>query len=78
MGFLSRRRRLIPLIARHPKMLNRDDKNEPNGHETPDSAAQYIATLVQELALLARRNGLDTLSYILEMARLEADQVTKE
>jgi hypothetical protein len=59
-------------------MLNRDDKHEPNGHETPDSAAQYIATLVQELAVLARRNGLDTLSYILEMARLEADQVTKE
>jgi hypothetical protein len=59
-------------------MLNRDDKNEPNGHENPDSAAQYIATLVQELAVLARRNGLDTLSYILEMARLEADQATKE
>ncbi len=59
-------------------MPDRDDKSGPNGHETPDSAAQYIATLTQELAQLARRNGLDTLSYILEMARLEADQVAKE
>ncbi len=59
-------------------MPDRDDKNGHNGHETPDSAAQYIATLTQELAQLARRNGLDTLSYILEMARLEADQAAKE
>jgi len=59
-------------------MPDRDDKSGSNGHETPDSAAQYIATLTQELAQLARRNGLDTLSYILEMARLEADQVAKE
>jgi len=59
-------------------MPDRDDSNGSNGHETPDSAAQYIATLTQELALIARRNGLDTLSYILEMARIEADQVTKE
>jgi hypothetical protein len=59
-------------------MPDRDEKNGPNGHETPDSAAHYIATLTEELAQIARRNGLDTLSYILEMARLEADQVAKE
>ncbi len=59
-------------------MADRDDNNGPNGHETPDSAAQYIATLTQELAQLARRNGLDTLSYILEMARIEADQAAKD
>ena len=59
-------------------MPNRDDINGPNGHETPDSAAHYIATLTEELARIARRNGLDTLSYLLEMARLEADQVAKD
>lgn len=59
-------------------MPDRDDENGPNGYETPDSAAQYIATLTHELAQLARRNGLDALSYILEMARLEADQVSKD
>ncbi|HXW41834.1 MAG TPA: hypothetical protein VEK75_11555 [Xanthobacteraceae bacterium] len=36
--------------------------------------AQYIAGLMPELARMARRNGLDTLGYILEMARIEADQ----
>ena len=45
--------------------------------ETPEQAAQYIASLTQELAALARRVGLETLSQILEMARLEADQLTK-
>jgi hypothetical protein len=49
----------------------------PASEETPDQAARYIASLTQELAEIARRNGLDTLSYILEMARLEADQLIK-
>jgi glutamate synthase domain-containing protein 2 len=44
----------------------------PTREETPDQAAQYIASMTQELAELARRNGLETLSRILEMARLEA------
>jgi hypothetical protein len=59
-------------------MPDQDTKDAANGHGTPDSAAQYIASLTQELAQLARRNGLDTLGYILEMARLEADHVAKE
>ncbi len=36
-------------------------------------AVTYIASMTTELALMARRHGLDTLSYILEMARLEAE-----
>ena len=51
----------------------------PASEETPNQAAQYaaqyIASLAQELAEIARRNGLDTLSHLLEMARLEADQL---
>ena len=46
----------------------------PTSEETPDKAAQYIASMTHELAELARRNGLETLSQILEMARLEADR----
>ena len=38
------------------------------------TVADYIASMTGDLALLARRNGLDTLGYILEMARLEAQQ----
>ena len=40
-------------------------------------AAIYIATLAGELAEMARGHGLESLAYILEMARLEADQVVK-
>jgi hypothetical protein len=51
---------------------------EPRDEETPGSAALYIASLANELAQLAKRNGLESLSYILDMARLEADQVFKD
>jgi hypothetical protein len=55
-------------------MQDQDDDHDTEGVETPDSAAKYIASLTDELAKLAKRNGLDTLSYLLEMARLAADQ----
>jgi hypothetical protein len=32
-----------------------------------------VATLTAELATMARRSGLDTLGYLLEMVRLEAE-----
>jgi hypothetical protein len=40
-------------------------------------AAAYIASLSGELASIARRNGLDTLGYLLDMARLEAEQAAR-
>ncbi len=41
------------------------------------SAVLYIASLTNELARLASSHGLDTLAYLLDMARIEADQVSK-
>jgi len=58
-------------------MSDRDELNGGDGEETPDSVAHYIAALTQELARIARRNGLDTLGYLLEMARIEADEIAK-
>jgi hypothetical protein len=58
-------------------MPNKDDSNGPPDGETPESVAHYIAAITGELAKIARRNGLDTLGEILEMARLEADQSAK-
>jgi hypothetical protein len=55
-------------------MPDKDNPDGPESDETPDSAAQYIASLTDELAKLAKRNGLETLSYLLEMARLAANQ----
>ncbi len=50
-----------------------------NGPISPDpyGAAAYIASLAEELARLAKRHDLETLAYILDMARLEADQISK-
>jgi hypothetical protein len=58
-------------------MHDPEDGRGPKGEETPDAAARYIASLVDELSQLAKRNGLEALSYILDMARLEATQVSK-
>jgi hypothetical protein len=42
-----------------------------------EAAAAYIAELAGGLASVARRHGLDALSYILDMARLEAENATR-
>jgi hypothetical protein len=40
-------------------------------------AALYIAALADELARLAKSHDLEALAYILDMARMEADQISK-
>jgi hypothetical protein len=46
-------------------------------NEDRSQAAAYIASLSGELASIARRNGLDTLGYLLDMAKLEAEQAAR-
>lgn len=65
------------LRDRQDDMPDPNDMNGPEDGGSPDDAARYIASLADELAQLARRNGFDALSYILEMARLEAEQAGK-
>lgn len=38
----------------------------------PPDVASYVATISADLAELARRHGLDTLGYLLDMVQLEA------
>ncbi len=47
-----------------------ESKDEPNGQT---AVANYVASLSNDLAGMARRNGLDTLGYLLEMVQLEAE-----
>jgi hypothetical protein len=51
-----------------------EQSDEPNGRT---AVASYVATLSNDLATMARRSGLDTLGYLLEMVRLEAESVTR-
>jgi hypothetical protein len=49
--------------------------NAQNGEETRDTA-DYIAAMTGALAAMARRNGLETVGYLLEMACLEAQNAS--
>jgi hypothetical protein len=51
-----------------------------NGVEPPaetSGAAEYIASLAEELARLAKSYELEALAHILDMARLEAEEISK-
>jgi hypothetical protein len=52
------------------------DKNGRGPGNRADAAA-YVAELSADLARIARRHGLDTLGYILDMARLEAQRTSE-
>ena len=39
--------------------------------------ASYVATLTADLSVMALRGGLDTLGYLLEMVRLEAENLAR-
>ena len=43
----------------------------------PTAVASYVATLSADLSDMARRSGLDTLGYLLEMVRLEAENMAR-
>ena len=49
-----------------------------NGKELADrtAAVRYLATMTADLAAIARGHGLDVLSYLLEMARFEAENIS--
>jgi len=52
-------------------------------HQTPSSepgrmaVASYVAAMSNDLATMARRTGLETLGYLLEMVRLEAESTSR-
>lgn len=61
-------------------MLSRRKKTmaEPRQEQSGQTAvASYVASISNDLATLSRRNGLDTLGYLLEMVRLEAESLTR-
>ena len=52
-----------------------DQTNQPGGRT---AIARYVATLSVELATMAHDTGLDTLGYLLEMVRLEAESSARQ
>jgi hypothetical protein len=52
-----------------PREISIDENDKPR------AAARYIGALTRELARLARSDGCETLSYLLELAVIEAEIV---
>jgi len=50
---------------------------ERNDNGDRSAVASYVASLSSDLAGMARKTGLETLGYLLEMVRLEAESVTR-
>jgi hypothetical protein len=42
------------------------------------AVTSYVATMAADLAAMARRTGLDTLDYLLEMVRPEAESAKRQ
>ena len=63
---------------RHPAHGTMAEQVHRTEFDERAAAADYLAELSADLALLARRHGFDTLGYILEMARLEAEEVIRK
>ena len=50
-------------------------KGEPSN---PVEVAVYVASISADLAAMARHTGLDTLGYLLDMVRLEAENAARQ
>ena len=61
--------------VRHGNSMADQSTSGESGNHTV--VANYVATMSADLATMARRSGLDTLGYLLEMVRLEAENVTR-
>jgi hypothetical protein len=58
--------------------MTEDADAQPDGEaEERAKAAAYVAELSANLATIARQHGFDALGYILDMARLEAENITR-
>ena len=53
------------------------DSSATSEPEHRAAVAAYVATLSAELSNMARRTGLDTLGYLLEIVRLEAENLAR-
>ena len=57
-------------------MPNQTVSGSPDGGDRT-AVASYVAALSADLAEIARRHGLQTLGYLLDMARLEAENESR-
>jgi hypothetical protein len=59
-------------------MHKRVDDPLRSGDESARSAVAFVAELTGELSVIARHHRFDALAYLLDMARLEAENLRRE
>jgi hypothetical protein len=55
-------------------MADKSNKKEPTDRA---AAAEYLASLLEEMSPLAQRHGLDVAAYLLDMAHMEVSSVSR-
>lgn len=55
-------------------MTSLPDDDLPPGDGGPAEAAHYIKGALRDLSHMARRHQMDMLAYLLDMARMEAEE----
>ena len=53
------------------------DPDDKTSRDAQRAAADYVAAVLMELALIARNHRLETLGDLLDMVRLEAESVSR-
>lgn len=53
------------------------EREKPAELEGRVAVASYVAAISADLAVMARRTGLDTVGYLLEMVQLEAESAVR-
>ncbi|WP_374547544.1 hypothetical protein [Rhodoblastus sp.] len=54
------------------------DDEDVGGGDSAEETARYIADMIASLAFLARDARLDLLTYLLDMARVEAEMQARQ
>ena len=65
-------------MAGQPRRSAQSSDSEPAGDGGPEEAAAYLATATSDLGRIARRHGLDTLGFLLDMAQMEAEDIARQ
>ncbi len=50
----------------------------PPDPQSAEEVAAYVETMTRDLAGLSRSHGLDILAYLLDLAKLEAQNITRK
>jgi hypothetical protein len=71
--------RMVDATTRHPQDdVSYNFEDEIDGGDAVEETARYIADMIGSLAHIARQAKFDLLTYLLDMARVEAEMQARQ